>query len=518
MAPKIELGKLSAEEDESFQQHFIETQFLQRLSSNQCDIIYGSKGVGKTALMRALAEINANQYYRTMSIDLGSISFEAIHHQLSKLNATTKTEIPNLARTTWKNILLNYALFSFSESLNETDPLKLTIHQILDQEGFLSNTNSQNDREVHFQVMNVIERIFRKMSQLPVEGLTLTGLTAKQQNVVNHFPLNEKIIGILEDVVNKITATKQKLLICLDGFDSIVDHSPDSRKAIFAGLIDAILKLSSDTTISKAFCFKAFLPHELTLDANLIAWDIDKHANKIHYLRWGESDFRSFIEKRLLIYSKRKSSKFIDIWNEFLPEKIMNNTHAVEENTFEYILRHTLYRPRQVLNHIQNIFTQWEFQNNSSTRIDPSFIPQVIASTNYEMAQRVSSQLAVIYPSIIYFLRSWQNSPGIIDVKTFTDRIKKYFPEFRHTEINKFLDELFNFGIIGLKADNPASTSVSKKLNFRFAFVGDNFGTYIHTSVRENDIFAFSPMFREFCGSNSSADGYINPIALTNFL
>ena len=61
----------------------------------------------------------------------------------------------------------------------------------------------------------------------------------------------------------------------------IVDHSAESRRAIFAGLIDAIDKCSSDALFVNAFSFKAFLPQELTDEANAIVWDSDKFTRAL---------------------------------------------------------------------------------------------------------------------------------------------------------------------------------------------------------------------------------------------
>jgi replication-associated recombination protein RarA len=77
-ALKNSLSSLSAEEDKEFHFHFVETKYLKRLVSYESDIIYGTKGVGKTALRRALAELNGDFFFSTITIDLDSISFEAV--------------------------------------------------------------------------------------------------------------------------------------------------------------------------------------------------------------------------------------------------------------------------------------------------------------------------------------------------------------------------------------------------------------------------------------------------------
>lgn len=509
---RITLGNLSAEDDRQFESHFIETIYHKRLLSNDSNIVYGTKGSGKTALRRALAEINSNYYLNTITIDLSSISFEAVHSRLASLKETIGIEISNLARTTWKNILVNYALLAFSETLNDFDVLKIEILNLLREDGFLHEDIEPN-QATNLQMTNVIENLFLKFGKWPVENKkTLTGITPEQLNVANKFPLNEKSLHILKESVKKIEQKSKKILICLDGFDSIVDHTPASRQAIFAGLIDAIFKLRLDPLLCDAYCFKAFLPQELTLDAVSVAWDSDKHLQHIHYLKWTEEDFKFFIEKRLSNYSKVKSTKFIDVWNEFMPDKINNSVHSIEENSFEYIIRHTLYRPRQVLSHVQEIFDRWK-EHSSHDRVDPSFIPQVIAKNNQLLADKVADQLKLFYPNVTSFLKSWQNSTTIINVKKFREKIKKFFSLNSFFEVDNIFDELFNFGIFGI-VTKEVNYKDSKRLICRFAFVGDNLNSYIHNSIDEDDYIAIAPMFREYCSCHASNEGIIIPVSV----
>lgn len=513
----IDLGTLSAEEDKYFAQHFIETKYLRRITSYDSDIIYGAKGVGKTALRRALTEFNTENYLNTITIDLGNISFEGVHHRLSALTSMSYTEITTLARTTWLNIILSYGLLSFVDTLDKGSDLKRRIVEILNEDGFVDKANVSSSPDSYLQILNTIENIFHKIVSAPVyKEKTLTNVTPEQQHIISQFPVNKNMTGVLSESIACIKRTKKKVLVCLDGFDAIVDHSKESRRTILAGLIDAIFKIRLNHEISEAFCFKAFLPHELTADAKATAWDSDKHANNIHYLGWHEEDFKIFLEKRLSIYSKKRSTKFNDIWNEFMPEKVMNSVHNVEENTFEYILRHTLYRPRQILSHVQNIFKLWNEQTSGPDKVPPSFIPQVIAKNNILMADKVADQLSLIYPNIVSFLKSWQGSPMIIESSKFRDKIRRVFKDLDFSEVDKIFDDLFDFGIFGVYSRLPKDNN-TKRIKYRFSFVGDDLSTHIHNSIEDSDLLAFSPMFREYCGCLATTDGIIFPVALNNF-
>ncbi len=515
------LGDLDAENDDNFYEHFIESDIIRKIHNAKSDIIYGSKGMGKTSLRRALAEMMKDSYQATMVINLDNLSFEAIHSELSTLNQTTNHEISKLARNIWQNILLEYGFETLMESLEKDDPLRHKIFQALSAEGFMgdeSDGESGMKVDIYFRLINQIEIFFNKFQEITFAYKSKTthhtGTTKSLGNLVDKFPLNDKFNELLKECKETKGNERKNILICLDGFDSIVSHTPESRKAIFSGLIDAIFKLRNNKEISSIFSFKAFLPEELTLDASATVWDADKHFFNIHYIRWREEDFKVFIEKRLSKYSRKKSQKFVDVWYEFMPEKLDNNRHSMEENTFEYILRHTLYRPRQILIHLQNILTQWD-NKTDSFKVAPSFIPKIVAETNYIMAENVANQLSIVYPNIVSFLKSWQNSSNVILAKEFQDRIKIHFPNLGNNEAyNRLFDELFSFGVFGIMASINGSNSAQRRTPFKFAFVGNTSTSHIHTSIKPDDHLALAPMFNEYCGCSPSSHGVIVPISV----
>ena len=498
------LGNLDAANDQDFENHFFESADLERILNTESDVIYGSKGVGKTALRRALAELKSHHFFATKTIDLDHISFSAVHIALSKLKDTTQTEIATLARNTWRNVLAMYCLEAVSETLPDTHRLKKRIESLFEQEGFEGRDSNNN-------LMGQIERFLIMIAQAGLEedAPTPLGLSKKQRNVVNTFPSNPEVHSALRECSVLIEQSGKYVLLCLDGFDSIVDHTSESRRAIFAGLIDAIHKSSRDPLLAKGFCFKAFLPQELTEEAQSAVWDSDKHILNTHYLRWKESDFQIFLKKRLLTYSKSRSNNFLDVWHEFMPDKVRNDSHGTEEPSFSYVLRHTLYRPRQLLTHLQMILDKWD-EDSSSFRVDPSFIPAVVAATNYDLAKSVAGQLEIRHTGLTSFLQSWNGMPITVTVGDFQDRLLKILRYLEAPEVNTVFDDLFNFGIFGIASRQ--ATKGSPQTPFRFGFVGDRLARNINTAVDQNTLLAFSPMFREFCGCTPSEFGIVVPV------
>jgi hypothetical protein len=501
------LGELDAAKDQQFENHFVESLDVSRLNSSRSDIVYGAKGVGKTALRRALTELNQSLFYSTKTIDLNSISFSQVHDALSILKDTSKTEVPTLARNTWRNVLAMYCLETVADALPGLHQLRIRISKFLNEEDF-SDGDSNN------RLLSYIERIFLIIGRLGLEEeshFAPLGLTKKQRNVINAFPSHPEARLLLEECSVIVRESGKVCLVCLDGFDSIVDHTEESRKAIFAGLIDAIHKCSSDPLFMNAFSFKAFLPQELTDEAHAIVWDSDKFTQSTHHLSWAEEDFQRFVRKRLLTYSRTKSNKFWDVWHEFMPDKVRNEAHRIEESSFSYILRHTLFRPRHVLDHLQNILDRWD-EISVSFRVDPTFIPPIVAKKNYELAKIVINQLELTHPGLGEFMQSWGGSSNVIFVNDFLVRLQRFMVCQSSQEASKLFDTLFNFGLFGIARKSKLARG-SQLARFKFGFVGDVFEPNIHAAVDGADLVALSPMLREYCGCTPSEWGAIIPVS-----
>lgn len=518
------LKPLSSEEDKNFQSHFVHTKYLTRILTNDSDIIYGAKGNGKTALRIALTDINKERYFNTFTIDLKSLSFSAIFNKIFELHKIIKQELHLISSSVWKNTLLQYALFSLLESLEDCQ-LKAEIETSLTKCGFLKSNIHSASNNSNERVSNTIEKFFRKINSISLDDIDnieskLSGTTAEQDNIINKFPFEDGMSNIINKLKTLLNESDKRVLICIDGLDSILNHTEESRNTIFNGLIDAIYFFRFDKDLSKVFSFKAFLPQELTLDTKSKIWDSDKHKHNTHYIRWNVPDLETFIQKRIISFSKKRYNKFNGTWTEFFPEKIMNSVYSVEENSFEYILRHTLYRPRQIQDHIFLIIQRWVEKTGGRDKISASFIPKIIAENNYSLAEEVAIQLSNNYPNIESFLLSWDNSPTYTNVSTFKERIRNYLitdREYNIQKINSIFDELYLFGIFGVALKGEEISFKNKTKNFHFAFAGDQKLNLIHHTTTDDEIIAFAPMFREYCGLKISNDFIINPISQNRY-
>ena len=492
--------------DIHFKEHFVKTVHLKRISNDDSNVVFGTKGTGKTALRRALNEIENDKFFSSSTLDLKTISFNAIYSKIKELNKSIKQEPHVLSRAAWQNILLNYSLASTVENITDIE-LKNKIIEILKKEKYLNDISSFDSKNSSNKfLLSAFDSIYDYATNVPFTKSKMN-IPTDTVDIINRFPINNDLSLIIDNIIEEISKSNKKVLLCIDGLDSIVEHTEFSRQTIFSGLIDAIYQLK-DLNISKAFCFKAFLPQELTIEAKKVNWDRDKTLKQTHYINWNKNDLKEFIKKRFLPYSKKGYTKFEDIWAEFFPRKITNLTHGIEEDTFEYILRHTFYRPRQLQDHIYTIMVRWVERTGGYNKIDQSFIPSVISDNNRVLTDVLVDQLTYIFPNILKFLASWKNNPSTTDIKTIRERINTYLAgsSSNSKSIDKIFDYLYIFGVFGISEDKTPIDSWNKFKKFQFSFVDEavKINTSISYFIDSDAIIGFSPMLKEFCRFKSN--------------
>ncbi|ODS41000.1 hypothetical protein BEH94_10565 [Candidatus Altiarchaeales archaeon WOR_SM1_SCG] len=150
--------------------------------------------------------------------------------------------------------------------------------------------------------------------------------------------------------------------------------------------IGARIKISRDK--NRWIDIKCFVPDELYED--LAAWNLHKVRDSTVFLEWKYKELLRFICKRYMSYLKKnyrhhqeikeyetkwnnldKNSKggLKSFWNEFFPETIKSRFGA-NEDCFNYILRHTQNKPRQVIHLVNNIINCAEANGRAPNHID----------------------------------------------------------------------------------------------------------------------------------------------------
>jgi hypothetical protein len=536
---KRDLGAIDAAVEKHLADFFVESPELSPIFTNSCSIVSGTKGSGKTAIRRAyeVEEIYRKQFFAVRSIDLDMLSFSALFAAILRINTTANAGEVAIARNIWRHVLTIYALEAYSDRClflkdeRQISPEDLRLAEEIHKYLFSLKLRGKKPTT---QLLSFIEMLWVNISKLGREssgsdGPLLLGLLPEQIDLLQHYPAFPEMHAFCEKVASRLKKIGTPLLICLDGLDSIIDYSKQSRNCIFAGLIDAVYKhtvpMTGQSEIADYILVKALLPLELSRSAYDLILDLDKVMQTHEEITWGVDSLKELVRKRLVRYTRSKSDHFTDVWHEVMPEKIRNQEHKVDEFSFDYILRHTLFRPRQLIVHIQEILDAWD-SNYSSTRVDTSFIPPIVANTNVELVKFIISELRVVYPELEGFLKSWYGAPNLISYSDFRSRIERHFCNKKEKDsaqcrdLEHILSDFYSYGLFGISLEQIPTTlrettldsaqgkGGHRPLPFQFCFPHTSQGSSFLSQASYGNV-AFSPMFHEYCRMKPVADGYI---------
>jgi hypothetical protein len=502
-----DLGSISAEDDSQFSQHFVDTTEFMRLLRSNCMIVAGAKGSGKTALMRALADIDAyaKRYATVYPIKLDGLKFGPLFLEIKKLNDASSHGLVAIARSTWQNVIGIFVLEALLKpgmlpSRDQTD-----IRKYLYANGYLGMPAGD-------KLMGHLERVWRMLAiEKPEdESPDALGLRAKQQQAISSFPSDQKLSDLLFNALSSASLENKQVLLCFDGLDSVIEHSLDSRDYIFAGLMDAVFKCATHPRLRGKLVVKALIPKELAHGARRHLRDLDKIDQYTASLHWDASNLSSFIKRRLEAHTKAKDKSFIDVWNKFFPEKIRNDAHDVEEDSYRYILRHTLYRPRQLLFHVQSILDVWDARPNAPFRVDPTFIPKIVAETNRSLAEYVVNELSLDFPALANLLKSLRGLPSVVPWSEMSKRIERYLG-VPADKVEESFSDLYNYGIFGVLESPTDGEHRRSQSNVSFGFMTRQVERNVVGGMTDRSVIVLAPMFAEYCGCRTSAIGAIHP-------
>lgn len=190
------------------------------------------------------------------------------------------------------------------------------------------------------------------------------------------------------------------------------------------------------------------------------------------YLEWSPKELRDFINRRIEWEFKRVHRQFTgkgmqDAWSTLF-EPTVRNEHCrpiFNEDSFEYVLRHTHHRPRDLqrlarksVEHCKGVLQRDAddiLSGASGIKVNGVHIRDAIASCTRETTDSLVTEAARRFPS---FSEITERLRGIT-VPFTTDDLRKRLPGI---DIARAIDELWQSGVMGVEVivtdDNQAPT------------------------------------------------------------
>ena len=502
----VSWGPINAtENDAQFPDKWIEPVEVRNCLEHDCWIVTGEKGSGKSAIQRAMREIHAADYYVTPLVDFDKVTFGALYQNLVDLSTTTQLSSSVTLSNYWQYSIVLELLKACAKKDRSYAELLPRI------------TDAKHDEiPLNARLLRLIEEAWNRIDEFTrgenahsagraANVLASGGLSSRLLHDLSEFPLGSEYQEMKRRFFRRIDERKHRATLILDGFDTLITHDakPASIQLMFASLVDAILNIRKDPDLPRFLGIKALIPHDRYI--NLSLRDADKVGVMHTAIRWNIDSLKEFVRKRIEITARAKPGPFQVLWRQVFPESIVNPFYRLEEDSFEYVLRHTMLRPRQLQIHLDHLA-----RRHRDLNIDPTMVPASIAESCRYLSTYFMQEYALDHPHLERFVLTFERKDNVLEFKSFRDLVLAGLQRFHGTkhgiDVDEKVDTLYAIGLFGIvrfvESGDPMQeqyyppTRESRRHYVDFFFRKPY--TKVSTRLEDDSLVALHPLFVNF--------------------
>lgn len=402
--------ELKAEQDQVLRQpegrHFVQTRVYRQVRDEGRCLLIGRKGAGKTAMLVGYRTENQNDYLAEADINIVADQFplEPLFHFFyrevydrlqKKAGNTRQTDLAHFIDPT------KVATYAWKQSLTAS-AVCMAAQQILSSD--IANELTNDERQTLEQSLDKVLELFggangkrKKIGGSEVLGPFLvyffTNFTelielALDQSVGTFASLLAKISGQLTTLasVNTDEALRKpvmqirqilerhqkKILLTLDRFDDFYDEfqyrthtelAAEKRaflSSLLKGLVIAARDLQRDSSNFGWMHMIFTIPMDKFLELQLRE-RADLESNHVVRLEWTPQELYELVNRRIASAMNLPEKDTQNAWNILFPFDVANaRVKEVKEDSFLYILRHSLWNPREIQMYLKAVFAEME--------------------------------------------------------------------------------------------------------------------------------------------------------------
>lgn len=469
--------------------------------------VIGRKGSGKSTLLSTIQRYDPsffyNHYKKLACIDAESLDISFIYNNLiDKVRQDLDVlSMQKILDTFWEIVFvfqsivtigLELEYFEITKEDNRYETFKEVTQKLKDLLGISSDRFKSG--LPHSSICNCAVELVERHIRLNVldKANELTPLTGATSNIDSFIILND-IFGVelFHQYCLGVRQCKKKILLALDGFDT---HSEDFRfttnrlannnKEEYQFRTDFEIRLFRELMVvvsnikrkrvklEKQYFFTAvhfcvILPQDRYDQIALDDRDIEKRD--ICSLNWDAYELMEMLVKRLEYHfkvdlsAKRLSleDRFYSILQEKMPHipmqmNIVVNGYPQRMSLFNYLLRHTFWRPRDIIKNFAIIMKL--SKDNEIEAKDPQLIQSIIKKALAHGVSRIIegefiNEYKNVYVNIKDVLLHFRTNDFVQDFDVFCEKLSKI--EVRTTKISTEFDVesklrlLYRLGVIG---------------------------------------------------------------------
>lgn len=468
-------------------------------------LIYGRKGSGKSHLVDYLG--------KDKSKGNGDNNVLIIRPREDRLFPSVMSAIAKVDNADERIVIENVA------STLEFVVIALLMRRCIDLTGFLP---PGSDREIIYNFL--VQNEFHEGGILYKAVAVLSRVTGGSFKIVENLssllsdnPLTKGFPDAKAALWRCLKKSSTSFIICIDDIDEIGFSFSQSDRLFVNSLIVLMLRLNLEFAKGK-HRLRVLLtsPSELFFHSTL--WGDDWVETKSRCLRWTHHEgIQRIVNKRIgeqLNIRKTNPRNEYDIysdatqqtWNSLFPPNILNKLGR-QEPALKYVLRHTFYTPRHVLDLCDKILNHLGDKGITVGQVgdisdyDWSFAFQTnVEEYSCNIVNSFLKLYAKIYDGLDDVLRTFVSKPAIWtrgNLSTFVDKaglsITRRDPKKTYRG-EALIYKLQHFGFLGLGSKDLVTPPMTIAFNMRYAFLERL------PNNRPWEIAAISPLFYDSYG------------------
>lgn len=489
---KVQFGKIDAEKDRyMLDKAFIITPQISTCHKPEIALIIGRKGAGKSAVVEHLLSRHEKDYDYIVVFKPTDLRFSSLK-SLYDLNVEYRDIEPiALMEYVWRTVLL----------------AKL-MQNILSKQAYASVTDAPMYQFItdHFGIDKSFLGKFLETAHKCLKGSHGVAKYAHNLASICGSSEFEKSYTNAVEALKHHLGNKKKALLLIDNVDQHWSGSKTSYDFIHA-LIHAVRHLNLKSFSNNLFV-KCFVPTDIAKGLRT------RHSDKVHEdqheLIWNRGELLSLAGSRIAIslnikgndgkYSKNSNY----CWQQIF-EKSGQNLLGKPENSFDYVLRHTLYRPRDLLRsckYMRNKAIELGYIDKIPFKILVEYLPTFCEDSIDFLEDEYHSRLE----QLIDVIAEFNSLSNIMDYDVFLDTVKSAISknglDIKDRDMEKLLYEIGFVGGMRLTYPSRKDPKLFKKpkYNFKFSF------NKLRFNLKTANKVCIHPMFYELLSVDADTD------------
>ena len=513
-----------------------------QIISQQYYFVAGRKGSGKSTFINNFKYIDReyfeNNYKRMMPINAEDFNYDYVYNELIKKHIVDRDIIPpkDLLKIFWQVYFVLQCIFTIGIELEDGRIVdinrKRSFRNVVNKLKELLSLKYPSGKYKSLRGDGVSKQLFMLAAAAVDEQYNIAIDRANNKSIyasflgnINAESILEYLFGIdlLEKFLNGLEKCTKKIIIALDGFDT---NSEDFRNYtqkkvgkdseeynsrqeyetfLFRTLVEVVTQFKRGNFRDSIMAtFQEYLDFCIVLPKDrydqIIEDDRDSAKKRFCSLGWDALDLLELIVRRLeyLIIKIDETAKIVhtlDLFERFeralsffpaIPKTVMINVEGYNRhfNLFNYLLRFSFWRPRDVISNFACILayaiTIDELDGGISVIKDEKVLDNEIVKLTIKNNARIIIQKELIdeyknvFRNLDVVLENFMGSDLIIETEEFCNLLSKTRFSASYTynldKIDSKLYVLYQLGLIGLYYEESSARSLGYLHHICFSF------------------------------------------------